>query len=60
MSRYLFGKLVNALLTLAFVLVFNFFLFRVIPGNPADLLGRDGDVFTLPTPQADHARARPG
>jgi peptide/nickel transport system permease protein len=43
-----FGKFANALLTLAFVLVFNFFLFRVIPGDPSDLLVRDGDVFNPP------------
>ncbi len=48
MNRYLFGKLANALLTLAFVLVFDFFLFRVIPGDPADLLVRGTDVFTPP------------
>jgi peptide/nickel transport system permease protein len=30
------------------VLVFNFFLFRVIPGDPADLLVRGTDVFNPP------------
>ena len=40
MRRYLLGKFGHALLTLAFVLVFNFFLFRVIPGDPAELLLR--------------------
>jgi peptide/nickel transport system permease protein len=38
--RYLSGKVFQALLTLAFVLVFNFFLFRVMPGDPAALLLR--------------------
>jgi peptide/nickel transport system permease protein len=38
--RYVVGKVLQALLTLAFVLVFNFFLFRVIPGDPATLLLR--------------------
>lgn len=39
--RYLLGKVFQALLTLVFVLVFNFFLFRVIPGNPAQILARN-------------------
>jgi peptide/nickel transport system permease protein len=39
--RYLVGKVFQALLTLVFVLVFNFFLFRVIPGNPAQILARN-------------------
>lgn len=38
--RYVAGKILQALLTLAFVLVFNFFLFRVMPGDPAALLLR--------------------
>lgn len=38
--RYLAGKVAQALLTLLFVLVFNFFLFRVIPGDPAQILAR--------------------
>jgi peptide/nickel transport system permease protein len=38
--RYVVGKVLQALLTLAFVLVFNFFLFRVMPGDPATLLLR--------------------
>lgn len=32
--RYLISKVLQALVTLAFVLVFNFFLFRVLPGDP--------------------------
>jgi peptide/nickel transport system permease protein len=40
MRRYVAGKGLQALLTLAFVLVFNFFLFRVMPGDPAALLLR--------------------
>ena len=39
--RYLVSKVFQALLTLVFVLVFNFFLFRVIPGNPAQILARN-------------------
>ncbi|MGH2676976.1 MAG: ABC transporter permease, partial [Actinomycetota bacterium] len=38
--RYVVGKILQALLTLAFVLVFNFFLFRVMPGDPATILLR--------------------
>lgn len=40
--RYLVGKVLQACLTLVFVLVFNFFLFRVIPGDPAHVLARGG------------------
>ena len=45
MRRYLLGKVLQALLTLAFVLVFNFFLFRVLPGDPAALLLRGTAAF---------------
>ena len=38
--RYVAGKAVQALATLAFVLAFNFFMFRVMPGNPVALLAR--------------------
>ena len=40
MRRYVFGKVGQAALTLAFVVTFNFFLFRVMPGDPATLLLR--------------------
>lgn len=39
--RYLAGKVMQAVFTLIFVVVFNFFLFRVIPGNPAQILARN-------------------
>jgi peptide/nickel transport system permease protein len=39
-ARYVGGKVAGALGSLAFVLVVNFFLFRVIPGDPARTLGR--------------------
>jgi peptide/nickel transport system permease protein len=39
-ARYLARKLGWALLTLFFVLCFNFFLFRIMPGDPAGLLAR--------------------
>ena len=43
--RYIVSKVLQALLTLAFVMVFNFFLFRVIPGDPAALLLRGTSAF---------------
>ncbi len=43
--KYLLGKVLQALLTLVFVLVFNFFLFRVMPGDPAALLLRGSAAF---------------
>lgn len=42
---YLLGKVVQAFLTLLFVLCFNFFLFRVMPGDPAALLLRGTSAF---------------
>jgi ABC-type dipeptide/oligopeptide/nickel transport system permease component len=38
---YLIHKLGYALLTLAVIFVFNFLLFRILPGDPAKLLVRD-------------------
>ena len=38
--RYLLSKILQALVTLLFVLTFNFFLFRVLPGDPIGLLAR--------------------
>ena len=40
-QRRIAAKLLGALLSLAFVLVFNFFLFRVLPGDPAKSLTRN-------------------
>ena len=37
-QRYLVGKVGQALLTLLFILTFNFFLFRILPGDPVRLL----------------------
>jgi peptide/nickel transport system permease protein len=42
---YLLGKIFQAFLTLVFVLCFNFFLFRVMPGDPAALLLRGTSAF---------------
>jgi len=39
-GRYLAGKILGAVASLFFVLVVNFFLFRVLPGDPARTLGR--------------------
>jgi peptide/nickel transport system permease protein len=37
---YLLRKILHALVTLLFVLTFNFFLFRIMPGDPVALLTR--------------------
>jgi peptide/nickel transport system permease protein len=47
--RYVLGKVAQAVLTLAFVLVFNFFLFRVMPGDPITLLLRGSGAITPET-----------
>ena len=39
-GRYVLGKVLGALASLFFVLVVNFFLFRVLPGDPARTLTR--------------------
>ncbi len=39
-ARYLGSRVAGALGSLAFVVVLNFFLFRVLPGDPARTLGR--------------------
>lgn len=38
--RYLLSKVLQAFATILFVLTFNFFLFRVLPGDPIGLLAR--------------------
>jgi peptide/nickel transport system permease protein len=43
--RYILRKVLLALLTLAFVMVFNFFLFRMIPGDSLELLLQDATAF---------------
>jgi peptide/nickel transport system permease protein len=47
--RYVIGKVAQAVLTLAFVLVFNFFLFRVMPGDPITMLLRGSGALTPQT-----------
>ncbi len=39
-GRYVGGKLLGSLGSLVFMLVVNFFLFRILPGDPAKTLGR--------------------
>jgi peptide/nickel transport system permease protein len=43
--RYVITKILQAFLTLVFILAFNFFLFRVLPGDPAALLLRGSSAF---------------
>lgn len=45
-GRYLLGKVLGSLGSLVFMLVVSFFLFRVLPGDPARTLGRGR--FTTP------------
>jgi peptide/nickel transport system permease protein len=40
-GRYILGKVLGSLSSLVFVLVFNFFLFRILPGDPAKDLTRN-------------------
>jgi peptide/nickel transport system permease protein len=40
-GRYILGKVLGSLSSLVFVLVFNFFLFRILPGDPAKELTRN-------------------
>src|SRR3954447_7193386 len=53
-SRYVLGKVLGAFGSLVFMLVVNFFLFRVLPGDPARTLGRGR--FTTPEQLADFER----
>lgn len=56
MRGYLLGKVAQALLTLLFVLVFNFILFRVMPGDPASLLLRGTAAYNPQNVAAERAR----
>jgi peptide/nickel transport system permease protein len=49
--RFVGGKVFGAVLTLAFVLVFNFYLFRVMPGDPKTILLRGTSALTEETIQ---------
>ena len=46
--KYLARKVLHALATLVFVLAFNFFLFRVMPGDPIRLLARGSATHMTP------------
>jgi peptide/nickel transport system permease protein len=37
-QRFVAGKILQAVLTLFFILTFNFFLFRILPGDPVAVL----------------------
>lgn len=43
-GRYVSRKVLGSLASLAFILVFNFFLFRVLPGDPARSLTRNRKI----------------
>ena len=52
--RYLLSKTLQAVVTLWFVLTFNFFLFRILPGDPIAMQTRSekltpDDVAATPT-----------
>jgi peptide/nickel transport system permease protein len=52
--RYAVGKVLGALATLAFVLVFNFFLFRVVESNPVATLYRGRNLTDAQREQLTH------
>lgn len=56
MRGYLASKVAQAFLTLLFVLVFNFVLFRVMPGDPASLLLRGTAAYNPQNVAAERAR----
>jgi peptide/nickel transport system permease protein len=56
-TRYVVRKILASLASLLFVAVFNFFLFRVIPGDPARMLTRNHAV---PPAQIDALRRSMG
>lgn len=56
-ARFAIGKIGGALLTLAFVLVFNFFLFRVVQTDPVSTLFRGRNI---PQERLDQLRAEFG
>jgi len=52
--RYLVKKFLQALLTLVFVLSFNFFLFRIMPSDPARFLARSGRLSAQQAARLEH------
>jgi peptide/nickel transport system permease protein len=55
-QRYLLGKIAQVIFTLLFILTFNFFLFRIMPGDPVTLLVRSAGAELTPE-QQDELRA---
>ena len=53
--RYVLRKVLEALATLVFVLVFNFFLFRIMPSDPVRILTRQRGVRLTPEARAEMA-----
>jgi len=53
--RYVLRKSLETLATLAFVLVFNFFLFRIMPSDPVRILTRQRGVRLTPEARAEMA-----
>ena len=51
--RYLLRKIAQVLVTMIFILMFNFFLFRVMPGNPVTLLARSTGARLTPAAQRE-------
>jgi peptide/nickel transport system permease protein len=54
--KYLVQKIAQVILTMFFVLMFNFFLFRVMPGNPVTLLARSTGARLTPAAQQELIR----
>ncbi len=58
-ARFVTGKVLGSLVTLFFVICFNFFLFRVVEGDPVASLFRGRNLTASPAGGADEA-VRPG
>lgn len=54
--RYILRKLLGAIVTLFFVLVFNFFLFRILPSDPVKFLTRGAGLQIEPQEQQELLR----
>ena len=55
-QRYLLRKAAHVVLTLFFILTFNFFLFRVMPGDPVKILVRSTGTELTPAQQEELRR----
>ncbi len=55
-QKYLLRKLVQVVLTLLFILTFNFFLFRILPGDPVKILVRSSGTELTKAQQEELAR----